>query len=297
MTDRADGAEESGEAGDEPVAPDAERHEPAADAVPSDGDEAMSAVAPRWRVWWAGRDRARLTLGAAMVVALAVAALAGLRLVGMLVDDEASAAGDPASGPVGAMVPGVFAFAEAPASPGAAEVVAGLRAGRDDVAADTSVAALCAAVAIDAPVEVSGRWERDGAEVASTASTQLAAPGFADCIDAGGEDLPNGTYQFVVTDPDGNTSAPGTVVIGAPVVAQTIVNDGDEPWCGLRIAPLSASFFTWYDATASPIMPGTGITVAMADVRQSLEVVGCGGNEVIEQAQFRPAADMARSVG
>lgn len=277
--------------------------DPPSESHPSDASSDPAALtpppapsAPR-RSPSAGRDRARMVLGVLTVAALAVAVFFGVRLVRMLVDDEANATSPPVEGPVGLMVPGVFALAEPPTGPNAAEVVAGLDSGRDDVAVDTSVGALCAAVATETPVEVSGRWERDGTEVASTSRSQLEAPGFTDCITADGDSLPEGTYQFVVVDADGNTSAPGTIVLGAAVVAQTFQNDGDEALCGLRIAPLPAGYFSWYDASSAPIAPGASVTLALADVRQAIEVVSCDGAEVVDTMQVRPDAATARSVG
>lgn len=243
-------------------------------------------------------DRRRLALGIATAVVLAIAAVLGVRLVDALAGAEGGdEAREPVPGVVGGLVPSVFALAEPPAGPGAPEVVAALSAGRNDVAVDTVVDALCATVALDGPAEVAGRWERDGEEVAATEPAPLDAPGFADCIDADGEALPDGAYQFVVTGEDGATSAPGTLVVGAPVVAQTFVNDTDGRLCGLRVAPLRAGYFTWFDATASPIERGASVTVPLAGVRHVVEAVGCDDAEVVASSRTMPDATRVRSLG
>lgn len=242
-------------------------------------------------------DRRRLAYGIATAAVLVVAGVFGLQLVRALAGDEASAtATEPVAGPVGALVPHVVAFATPPAGANAPEVLAALTAGRHDVAVDTTVGALCATVETAEPVTAAGRWERDGHEVASTTASALRAPGFADCIDAGGDPMPDGVYQFVVTDEAGATSAPGTIVLGASVVSQSFVNETDEPVCGLRLAPLRAGYFELFDATAAPIAPGAAATVPLADVRQTFEAVACDDGSTVASAQLRPDAGAVRAI-
>lgn len=241
-------------------------------------------------------DRRRAGLGVATAVALVVAGGLGLQLLRALSGDEGSTATEPVPGAVGKLVPHVIALTEPPPRPDAPEVFAALTAARHDVAVDTTVAALCATVTVAEPVTVAGRWERNGELVASSRSSSLGPPGFADCIDADGEPLPEGAYQFVVTDEEGAVSAPGTIVLGAPVVPQSFVNDTDEPVCGLRLAPLRAAYFELFDASAEPIAPGAAVTVPLAGVRQSLEAVACDDGATLATAQVRPDARAARAI-
>jgi len=239
-------------------------------------------------------DRHRVVLGVATAVALAVASVFGFRLLRLLTDasDEPS---PPVEGPVGELVPFVVALAEPPSSPGAPEVLAALNGGRHDIAVDTDVSALCATVALDEDVSLAGWWELNGETVASTSTSDLTAPGFADCVTADGEALPDGTYQFVVADDDA-VSAPGTVVLGAAAVAQQFLNETDEPLCQLRLAPLQADFFDVFDTSAAPIEPDGSITLALADVRYRLEAVACDGGDVVSRRQIRPDASAVRTI-
>ena len=127
------------------------------------------------------------------------------------------------------VVPNVAAFPEHLANPEAVRTaIAALLANpRHDVASAEPVATLCAAVALDGPIDVSGRWEHDGRKVASTKLTFQNVPGYGDCYDDDGDPLADGSYQFIATDRDGGESAAANFVVGSGAVDQRFVNDGD----------------------------------------------------------------------
>jgi len=244
------------------------------------------------------RDRRRIALAVAALVALAAAGFFGLRLVRTLAGDEADSAPATITGPVGRIVPNVVAFTTAPSvGRRESELYDALTTGRHDVAVDAPVRALCATAALDTSAELVGRWERNGAELAATDASTLRPPGFADCIEGDGEPLADGTYQFVVEDGDGQHSAAATTVLGAEVVAQTFVNDGEAPICALRLAPAAAGRFQLYDASAAPIVPGASVTLELADVRQAVQPVGCDdAAPPFDEHEFRPDAGALRAL-
>jgi hypothetical protein len=152
------------------------------------------------------------------------------------------------------------------------------RGGRHDVALSGSVSTLCATVALAGPIEVSGRWERDGDEIAGTGIVLRTAPGFGDCIDNDGEPLEPGSYQYIATDVDGTDSAIGTFVVGAARLDQQFVNNGEEAVCAILVAPTSSDFFEDY-VFSTPMSPGSSVVIPIADVRQDVEVWGCRGDD------------------
>ncbi len=109
--------------------------------------------------------------------------------------------------------------------------------GRHDVALPGTVATLCATVELAGPIEVSGRWERDGEEISETGLVLRNAPGFGDCIDNDGEPLETGTYQFVATDAGGTDSAAASFVVDAVRIDQQFVNNDEDPVCAIFVAP------------------------------------------------------------
>jgi hypothetical protein len=193
---------------------------------------------------------------------------------------------------IGELVPNVAAFEQLPPTPADAQVQIDqlLAGGRHDVAAPGPVLALCASVPLDAPVQAGARWERDGEEIASSAALGRVPPGFGECFSDGGEPLPDGSYQFVAVDTDGNESAAGGIVVGARRVEQNFTNNGEEPLCALRIAPESSRYFEVYLYDANPIAPGASVALPVADVDQDVEAVACGSGEVVAAFDFAPQA-------
>jgi hypothetical protein len=190
---------------------------------------------------------------------------------------------------IGELVPFVAAVAEPLTTP---EAVQGqidelLAAPRHDVASDTDVSALCAVVLLDAPIEVEGRWERDGHRVLTSSMAARAAPGFGECVGNDGDPLDDGSYQYIATDDDGDESAAGGFVVGAARVDQRFVNDGDTPICAIRIAPSTSRYFEVYVFDA-PVTPKGEVTLPVADVRQDVETTACGGNAVVAAFDFHP---------
>ena len=198
---------------------------------------------------------------------------------------------------IGAVVPSVVAF-ESLATPGDAQAQIDqlLVAGRHDVAVPGPVLTVCAIVPLDAPLQAGGRWERDGQEIATTAVAPRVPPGFGECLSDTGDELPEGSYQFIASDSDDNESAAGGIVIGADRIEQQFVNNGSERLCALRIAPESSSYFEVYLYEATPIAPGASVTLPVADVDQDVEAVACGDGEVVANFDFRPRADEAQDL-
>jgi hypothetical protein len=150
------------------------------------------------------------------------------------------------------------------------------RGGRHDVALPGNVPTLCATVALSGPIELSGRWERDGDEIAETGIVLRTAPGFGDCIDNDGQPLDPGSYQYVATDVDGTDSAVGNFVVGAARVDQQFVNNGEEDVCAVLVAPSTTDFFEDF-VFSTPMRPGSSVIIPIADVSQDVEVWGCAG--------------------
>jgi hypothetical protein len=244
------------------------------------------------------RDDRPVLLVLAAAAALIVSGLLVVGIVRTLAGDDEPDGGGPPTGALAAIVPDVAA-SPVLLSPQeqAAQLSELLASQRHDVATAAPAAMLCAAVGLDAPLEVSGRWERDGQEVASTDLSSVAAPGFGDCVDDGGEALEQGAYQFLVVDADGRESAAGTIVLGAPSVSQQLTNDGNQPVCVVRIAPSRAGYYEGYDLSADPLAPGGSITIAMASTEQAVRASGCGPEgDVIAQFEFDPDPAAPRSL-
>ena len=192
-----------------------------------------------------------------------------------------------------ALVPSVAAFAEPLVTPEAtrAQIDQLLTDPRHDVASDRGVAALCAIVPLDGPIVVGGRWERDGRQVSSSVAAGRDAPGFGECVGNDGELLDDGSYQYIATDADGGESAAGGFVVGAGRIEQRFTNNGDDPVCGVRIAPATSRYFEAYVFDVEPVAPGASITLPVADVRQDVETMSCRKGEVLAAFDFRPDPD------
>ena len=157
--------------------------------------------------------------------------------------------------------------------------------GRHDVALPGTVATLCATVELAGPIEVSGRWERDGQEISETGLVLRNAPGFGDCIDNDAEPIEPGAYQFVATDAEGTDSAAATFVVDAVRIDQQFVNNGEDPVCAIFVAPSDAGFFEDF-VFASPLPAGAAVVIPIADVRQDVRVTVCPGSEPREEFDF-----------
>jgi len=145
------------------------------------------------------------------------------------------------------------------------------------------------------PLAVRGRWERDGRRVASTDLERRDAPGFGECLTNGGDPLEDGAYQYVGTDSEGHESAAGGIVVGAARLDQQFTNDGDAAICALRIAPSASRYYEVYVFRARPITPGSTVTLAVGDVDQDVQTVGCDGRE-LASFSFRPDAGSVQSL-
>ena len=112
-------------------------------------------------------------------------------------------------------------------------------------------------VPLDAAVQAGTRWERDGQEIATSVALGRVPPGFGECFSDDGEPLPDGSYQFVAIDTDGNESAAGGIVVGAARIEQRFTNNGERAVCAVRIAPESSRYFEVYVFDDTPIAPGS----------------------------------------
>jgi hypothetical protein len=162
--------------------------------------------------------------------------------------------------------------------------------GRHDVALPGRVDTLCATVQLDGPIELSGRWERDGDVLAETSTVLRSAPGFGDCIDNDGDPLEPGSYQYIATDVNGTDSAAANFVVGAVRIDQQFVNNGEEPVCAVFVAPSTSDYFEDF-VFASPLPPAASVMIPIADVPQDVEVLGCLGqndDRVLSDFDFNP---------
>ena len=170
-----------------------------------------------------------------------------------------------------------------------AQVAQLLASPRHDVASAGPVRAMCAVVPLDGPVELAGRWERDGRRVSSTDSAPRDAPGFGDCVGNEGDPIEPGSYQYVATGADGSESAAGGFVVGAARIDQRFINNGADEVCGVRIAPVTSSYFEAYLFDVEPVASGMVISLPVAAVDQDVETLSCRKGEVLATFEFRPA--------
>jgi hypothetical protein len=168
--------------------------------------------------------------------------------------------------------------------------------GRHDVALPGRVDTLCATVALDGPIELSGRWERDGDVVAETSTVLRSAPGFGDCIDNDGDPLEPGSYQYIATDVNGTDSAVANFVVGGVRIDQQFVNNGEEPVCAVFVAPSTSDYFEDF-VFAEPLPPAASVVIPIADVPQDVEVLGCLGqndDRILSDFEFNPTRGEAQ---
>jgi hypothetical protein len=199
---------------------------------------------------------------------------------------------DEASDPVRTLLPRIVAVAEVLQTPTERQPVVAttLTEGGNTVAIRATPGTLCAVVAVSAPVMAAGRWERDGEPVASAPSARRDPPGYGDCITA--EDvgeLEEGAYQYLAIGPTGATSAVATVVVGVPLVAVWLLNDGDRPVCLVQASPQESDFYEAYRAD-SELLPGEALAIRMAAVEQDVRVFGCPPDDVERGFELTPQA-------
>jgi hypothetical protein len=198
---------------------------------------------------------------------------------------------------IGELVPFVAAIAEPLTTPDAvrAQIDLLLASPRHDVAADTEVAALCAVVLLTGPIEVEGRWERDGHRVLASSMAARDAPGYGECVGNDGDPLEDGSYQYIATDDDGDESAAGGFVVGAVRIDQRFLNNGDVPICAIRIAPSTSGYFEAYVFDA-PIEPKGEVTLPVGDVGQDVETTSCEAGAVLASFDFHPDTETVQDL-
>ncbi len=194
-------------------------------------------------------------------------------------------------------MPSLAGFADALSTPELAQVQIDqmLATGRHDIAVPDPVATICAAVPMDRPLAVHGRWERDGRRIAATDPERRDAPGFGECLTNDGDQLDDGSYQYIATDSEGHESAAGGIVVGADRIEQRFRNDSDDPVCAVRIAPDVSRYFEVYVFTAQPIAPGAEVTLVVADVEQDVETMRCD-DTLLASFSFTPSAKDIQSL-
>jgi hypothetical protein len=237
------------------------------------------------------RDRRLIALAIGSVLALLVAAALIVAMVRTLAEDDPDAGELAPTGALGVIVPNLAAVPTfLTPQEQAVQLTQLLAQGRHDIATVEPTPMLCAAVVLDTPLELSGRWERDGREVASTDRSAVGPPGFGDCVDDGGPALDEGVYQFVVVDAEGAESAAGTIVLGAGIVNQPFINAGSAPICVIRVAPSRAGYFDAFDLSADPLLPGAALTLPVADVDHEIRTTRCGSEDDDDAVDFTPDA-------
>ena len=223
-----------------------------------------------------------------------------IALVRTLAGDDDGADDAVPTGPLAVIVPDIAA---SPVVLGPADQTALLTeiltTGRDDVATESPAGSLCAAVALDAPLEGVGRWERDGQQVSATEPSPVGPPGFGDCLDDEGDRLEEGVYQFLVADHGGRESAATTLVLGAPAVEAAVRQRRRRRHvCAVRIAPSAAGYFEAYDLSGSPLAPGATMALVVADVEQAVRTTGCGDDAPeLASFEFDPDPTTPRPLG
>lgn len=232
------------------------------------------------------------------------AATATTTVAGLPGDPTPSAAPDPTiplppDDPeyIARLVPSLAGYTEYLSTPelAKAQIDQLLATGRHDVAVPGPVTSICAAVPMDRPLAVRGRWERDGRRIASTDLERREAPGFGECLTNDGEPLEEAAYQYIAADSDDNESAAGGIVLGAERIDQQFVNDGKAEVCAIRIAPRVTRYFEVYVYEAAPIERGAGVSLPVAAIEQDVETVGCD-DEVLTSFSFDPDAGSVQSL-
>ncbi len=196
------------------------------------------------------------------------------------------------------IVPSIAALPDALVAPAGtqAEIATLLAAPRHDVASTEAVRMLCAVAPLDEPLRVGARWERNGQRVDDIELSDQAPPGYGHCLDNDGDTLVDGAYQFVVVDAAGRESAAATFVVGAALIDQRFVNDGDEDVCTVLVAPTQTRYFEAYVFEADPIGPGAIVTLPLADVRQDVRTLSCNPQEILGEFDFDPSPASVRSL-
>ena len=170
-----------------------------------------------------------------------------------------------------------------------------LATGRHDIAVPDPVATICAAVPMDRPLAVHGRWERDGRRIAATDPERRDAPGFGECLTNDGDRLDDGSYQYIATDSEGHESAAGGIVVGADRIEQRFRNDGTRPCARCASHPTSAGTSRSTCSRPSRSRPGAEVTLAVADVEQDVETMRCD-DTLLASFSFRPSAKDVQSL-
>ena len=78
-------------------------------------------------------------------------------------------------------------------------------------------------------------------------------------------------------------------------IDQRFANNGSDPLCAVRIAPQDSTYFEVYLYDATPITPGSLVTLPVAEVDQDVEAVACGSGEIVAGFDFEPEAERSSS--
>lgn len=167
----------------------------------------------------------------------------------------------------------------------------GLSTGDNPVSTPEPVVNLCAAIAIDEPVNARVEWSRDGATVLENPTRPFAVPADGNCINNNGDPLENGSYEVFFTDDAGGQSRIALFTVGAATRSQVFLNDTGLDICFIDLSPSVAGFYQSFEPTGdTPLLDGETIAIDIADVEHDLRGVDCDGNE-LDAVGFVPGDD------
>ena len=167
----------------------------------------------------------------------------------------------------------------------------GLAEGDDPIATADPVLNLCAALPVPEPVVASVEWKLDNSTISEGAARPFAVPADGNCINNGGAELADGSYEVSFTDDAGGVSSVALFTVGAASRAQDFVNDTGVDVCTVDVSPVSTGFYQPYQlADGVPLLDGEIIIIDLADVEQEARAVGCDGTE-FDPVVFTPSDD------
>lgn len=165
----------------------------------------------------------------------------------------------------------------------------GLSSVANPISTAEPVVNLCAAVAVDEPVNARVEWTLDMRTILESPTRQLATPADGGCINNEGDPLDDGVYEVFFTDAGGE-SLVAAFVVGAITRPQDFLNDTGVDVCFVDVAPVAASCYQTIEPF-DPLADGDTITIELADVEHDVRPVDCDDNE-LEAVFFTPSDDV-----
>ena len=165
------------------------------------------------------------------------------------------------------------------------------REGDNPVATTDDVINLCAAMPLDADVNASVEWVRDGTTVLAGDPIDLFAPGDGACLNNSGDPLVAGSYEVSFTDAAGAMSGVALFTVGSETVTQTFVNDTGVEVCSVDAGPTPAGFYQTFELASGASLPvGDSILFDVAAVEHEARAVDCDDNP-LESFFFTPSGE------